>query len=258
MAISPRAPRDAPFSNPAATLSLPLAGTTRRRHSQTDNEQGPSPIIESIRGPHAGGEHNGRRRPATTCSGSTSAPGAADRIRRRRSFSASARHAVVSATTRSPCRLHGLLRESAGGPGESRHVRPHRQRARRRAPAGPCCRRRTRERHGSRSSGWTAPIGARLSPQQAPPGPVRGRGRPPCRRPGPSARTLELVASAGRGSRSASGPTIRRARSRPPLLGYPDAGSSHVMIHPKMTPSGIVDELGRFAADVGTLVSRVG
>jgi hypothetical protein len=30
------------------------------------------------------------------------------------------------------------------------------------------------------------------------------------------------------------------------------------MIHPKMTPSGIVEELGRFGADVGTLVSRVG
>jgi hypothetical protein len=47
------------------------------------------------------------------------------------------------------------------------------------------------------------------------------------------------------------------------LLGYPRreqaaSGTSHVMIHPKMTPSGIVDELGRFAADVGTLVSRVG
>jgi hypothetical protein len=56
------------------------------------------------------------------CSGSISAPGAADRVRRRRSSSAGARHAVVSATTRSPCLLHGLLRESPEGPGESRHV----------------------------------------------------------------------------------------------------------------------------------------
>ena len=54
-------------------------------------------------GPHAGGEHNGRRRPATTCSGSTLALGAAGRVRRQRSSSASARHAPVSATTRSPC-----------------------------------------------------------------------------------------------------------------------------------------------------------
>ena len=37
------------FSKPAATLSLPLASTTPGRHSQTDNEHDPSPIIESIR-----------------------------------------------------------------------------------------------------------------------------------------------------------------------------------------------------------------
>jgi len=37
------------FSKPAATLSLLLASTTRGRHSQTDNEHDPSPIIESIR-----------------------------------------------------------------------------------------------------------------------------------------------------------------------------------------------------------------
>jgi hypothetical protein len=124
MAISPRAPRGAPFSNPAATLSLPLASTTRRRHSQTDNEQGPSPIIESIRGPHAGGEHNGRRRPATTCSGSTSAPGAAGRIRRRRSSSASARHAVVSATTRSPCTSNSRSPSPGGSTSDSMHRQP--------------------------------------------------------------------------------------------------------------------------------------
>jgi hypothetical protein len=35
-------------------------------------------------GPHAGGKHNGRRRPATACSGSISAPDAAGRVRRRR------------------------------------------------------------------------------------------------------------------------------------------------------------------------------
>jgi hypothetical protein len=38
-----------PFSKPAATRSLPLASTTRGRHSQTDNEHDPSPISESIR-----------------------------------------------------------------------------------------------------------------------------------------------------------------------------------------------------------------
>jgi hypothetical protein len=61
------------------------------------------PIIDVDPGAHASGEHNRRRRPATTCSGSTSTPGATGRIRRRRSSSASARHTVVSATTRSPC-----------------------------------------------------------------------------------------------------------------------------------------------------------
>ena len=37
-----------PFSKRAATLSLPLASTAPGRHSQTDNEHDPSPIIESI------------------------------------------------------------------------------------------------------------------------------------------------------------------------------------------------------------------
>jgi hypothetical protein len=41
--------RAAPFSKPAATLSLPLASTTRGRHFQTYNEHDPSPTIESIR-----------------------------------------------------------------------------------------------------------------------------------------------------------------------------------------------------------------
>jgi hypothetical protein len=77
-------------------------------------------------GAQAGGEHTGRQRPATKCSGSTSAPRAAGRVRRRRSSSASARHAAVSATTRSPCRLHGLLPASPQGPRERRHARrPH-------------------------------------------------------------------------------------------------------------------------------------
>jgi hypothetical protein len=43
------------------------------------------------------------------------------------------------------------------------------------------------------------------------------------------------------------------------LLGHPKAGTSHVMIHPEMTVlRDYVDELGRFAVEVGTLVSRVG
>jgi hypothetical protein len=122
---------------PVATRSLPLASTTRRRHSQTDNEHDPSPIIDVDPGRHAGGEHNGRRRPATTCSGSTSAPGAVDRIRRRRSSSATARHALVGATTRSPCLLHGLLRASPEGSREVRHapVSVADQNSRPRAPA---------------------------------------------------------------------------------------------------------------------------
>jgi hypothetical protein len=105
-----------PFSKPAATLSLPLASTTRGRHSQTDNEHDPSPIIESIRAltPAASTTAaDGRPRRA---SGWTSAQGAAGRIRRRRSSSASARHAVVSATTRSPCSSNSRSR-SAGSYG---------------------------------------------------------------------------------------------------------------------------------------------
>ena len=47
-----------PFSKPAATQSLPLASTTRGRHSQTDNEHDPSPIIDVDPGAHASGEHN--------------------------------------------------------------------------------------------------------------------------------------------------------------------------------------------------------
>jgi hypothetical protein len=49
MAIRPRHRALLPFSKPAATLSLPLASTTRERHSQTDDEHDPSPMIEWIR-----------------------------------------------------------------------------------------------------------------------------------------------------------------------------------------------------------------
>jgi hypothetical protein len=47
--LTPGTERCAPFSTPAATLSLPLASTTRGRHSQTDNEHDPSPSSTSIR-----------------------------------------------------------------------------------------------------------------------------------------------------------------------------------------------------------------
>jgi hypothetical protein len=106
--------RAAPFSDRQRTRPLP--------HHRVD------------RGAHAGGEHNGRRRPATR-SGSTSAPSAASRVRRRRSPSASAWHAVVRATTRSPCLLHGLLPASSGGPGESRRCACSGKSALRRAAA---------------------------------------------------------------------------------------------------------------------------
>jgi hypothetical protein len=101
--------------------------TTRGRHSQTDNEHDALPHQRRRSQRSGRREHNGRQRPATTCSGATSAPGPEGRIRHRRSSSASAWHAVVSATTRSPCRLHGLLRVSREGPSETRQVRPHRQ-----------------------------------------------------------------------------------------------------------------------------------
>ena len=126
-----------PFSKPAATLSLPLASATRGPHSQTDNEHDASPIIESIRAL--------TRAPSTTAADgqprrarARSAPGAAGRVRRRRSSTASARHAVVSATTRSPCRLHGLSAASPRGPHEVRHARrPHTRQEETPRPAPP-------------------------------------------------------------------------------------------------------------------------
>jgi hypothetical protein len=75
-------PGRCPLLEPAATLSLPLASTTRGRQAQTDNEHDPSPIIESTRALARWRAPRPPTGPATTCSGSISAPGAGGRVRR--------------------------------------------------------------------------------------------------------------------------------------------------------------------------------
>jgi hypothetical protein len=100
-------------------------GTDDQQLSQWPvNEHDPSPTIDVNPGAHARGEDNRAPRADRDVVGPRHRrQSAARRAQRRRSSSANTGHAVeVGATTSSPCRLHGLLRESPEGPVESRQV----------------------------------------------------------------------------------------------------------------------------------------
>jgi hypothetical protein len=109
-------PGRCPLLEPAATLSLPLASTTRGRQAQTDNEHDPSPIIESMRALARWRAPRPPTGPATTCSGSISAPRAAGRVRR-------GDHPQPA--RRTPRQGDDLITLLMGCPSRARHARGH-------------------------------------------------------------------------------------------------------------------------------------
>jgi hypothetical protein len=109
-------PGRCPLLEPPATLSLPLASTTRGRQAQTDNEHDPSPIIESMRALARWRAPRPPTGPATTCSGSISAPRAAGRVRRRDH---------PQPARRTPRQGDDLITLLMGCPSRARHARGH-------------------------------------------------------------------------------------------------------------------------------------
>jgi hypothetical protein len=106
-------PGRCPLLEPAATLSLPLASTTRGRQAQTDNEHDPSPIIESTRALARWRAPRPPTGPATTCSGSISAPGAG----------VESDVAIILSQRRTPRQGDDLITLLMGCPSRARHAR---------------------------------------------------------------------------------------------------------------------------------------